>query len=61
MDPEPPFQKFATFKPQVSLTASQNGGQKRLELAGSGLDLCFASSPMYHYSLKCRKVGHQAL
>ena len=27
----------------------------------SGLDLCFACSPSYHYSLKCRKVQYQAL
>ncbi len=26
-----------------------------------GLDLCFASSPSYHYSLKCRKVQYQTL
>ena len=32
---------------------SQNSGQKHLE---SVKDLCFASSPSYHYSLKCRKV-----
>ena len=34
-----------------------------LQISGilSQLDLCFASSPSYHYSLKCRKVRHQEL
>ncbi len=36
---------------------SQNGGQNQLRR----LDLCFASSPSYHYSLKCQKVQYQAL
>ena len=36
--------------------ASQNGGQKHLEL-----NLCSASSSIYHYSHKCVQVQHQAL